>query len=84
MSSHVVRAKFRCMSITSHHQGDTEVRLLPVYNKPGGGYEVPPENKEFWEATPAGEIVMTIRNEAAAKHFEPGQAYYIDFTPAPG
>ena len=75
----MIRSKFRCMSRTEHHQGDVEVRLLPVFHNKQGDYEVPPENKEFWEATPAGEIKMTIRNKAA-QGFVPGKTYYVDFT----
>lgn len=40
------------------------------------------ENRAFWDATPCGDLRMTIKNEAAAKHFEPNKEYYVDFTPA--
>lgn len=44
--------------------------------------EKSPENKQFWEATPSGEVVLYIKNGEAAKQFVEGKEYYIDFTPA--
>ena len=79
-----VRAKFRCMSVTTHHTRMVEVRLRPVYNNAKGDYEVPPENQAFWDATPAGEITMTINNPDASAQFIPGQAFYVDFSIADG
>ena len=70
----MVRAKFRVHNVTRNSWG-TDVAMSPVYS----GSD---ENKQFWDATPCGEIRMTIKNEAAAKHFEPNKEYYIDFTPA--
>lgn len=37
------------------------------------------ENKEFFAATPVGNITMTIKNEAAAAHFKPGQEINVTF-----
>jgi hypothetical protein len=38
-----------------------------------------PENKEFFAATPSGIAeVSTVRQD----HFQVGQDYYLDFTPA--
>lgn len=36
-------------------------------------------NKEWAEATPAGMIRLTIKNELAAEQFEPGQSYTVTF-----
>lgn len=77
-----VRAKFRVMSVTKHHTSMVEVRMLPVMHNRKGDYEIPPENKTFWDATPAGEITMTINNPEAAEQFVPNGTYYIDFTRA--
>ncbi len=49
--------------------------LVPVYGDS-------PENKTWSQATPPGEIKMTITNPAALDAFGPGQAFYVDFTPA--
>lgn len=86
-----VRAKFRCLEVTerfTRHEGDTalsqrSVRLAPVlYRK--GSHDLCDENRSFWEATPSGEITMTITNTEAALQFEVGADYYVDFTKADG
>jgi hypothetical protein len=40
------------------------------------------ENKQFFEATPSGEIRMGVMNQAALDEFEAGAEYYVDFTKA--
>ena len=54
------------------------VILAPVYapNDPQS------ENGQFWEATPSGEIKLSINNPGGAEVFEIGREYYVDFTPA--
>ena len=75
-----VRAKFVCNSITRQKHWDREkgeihsIKLLPVTDGSS-------ENKLFYEATPSGIIELGTVNEAAAKCFELGKSYYIDFTP---
>ena len=60
------------------------VKLLPVYgDKKGSGVSCP-ENKEFYAATPCGDFALETVSERAAASFTPGQAYYVDFTPAEG
>ena len=51
----------------------TEVTLRAVYD----GSE---ENKQYFRYTPNGVITLGILNEPAAKMFEPGQEYYVDFS----
>lgn len=61
------------------------VKLAPVHGKTKtGGYDPCDENKAFYEATPSGEIELMTVSEGAAAAFVPGQAYFIDFTPADG
>lgn len=67
------RAKFKCDSVTLTESGK-EVNLSPVTS---GG----PENENFFKWTPSGAINMGIVNPAV--DFNPGQEYYVDFTPAP-
>ncbi len=73
-----VRAKFRVTSVEKHEYGAENVKMIPVYtdNDPES------ENHKFWMATPAGHIEMQINNPEAHGTFEPGQEFYIDFTPA--
>jgi len=72
------RAKFYCCSVTlfsSDPGAGKAVKLQPVTS----GSE---ENREFWKYTPSGSIELSISNPEAAKIFEPGREYYVDFTPA--
>lgn len=66
-----VQAKFYVSSVELTTYA-TIVKMQPVTK----GSE---ENKEFWAATPAGRIEMTIKNEFAAAHFKPGQEMYVTF-----
>jgi hypothetical protein len=69
-----VRAKFVVAAVTAR-QGSRDVELVAVTS----GSD---ENKSFWQYTPAGNIKLSVVNEAAAAQFQPGQEYYVDFTPA--
>jgi hypothetical protein len=75
----MVRAKFQVRSIerSKDWQG-REVRtvvLVPVCE----GSE---ENKQFWEATPSGEIKLGCANLEASSYFDLDQEFYVDFTRA--
>lgn len=75
------RSKFICQSVmnTKYAGGESHtVILTPVtpYNSDGE------ENKTFWDATPSGEIKLTITNKSAVDVFQPGKKYYVDFIPA--
>lgn len=82
-----VRAKFRVTEIKTHMGSKRDsngnyvpaemrsVKLIPVVGTDG-------ENKEFWDATPSGEISMGVINLEAALPFELNREFYVDFTPA--
>lgn len=76
-----VRAKFFVRSVAQEasNAGSAAqcgtVILVPVYGDS-------PENKTWSQYTPQGEMKMTITNPKALAEFQPGQAFYIDFTPA--
>lgn len=73
------RCKFECVSVEPHKSGDTvyqvDVKLMPFYDEK-------PENKAFWDATPAGSLELSISNVPAAEIFEVGSSYYIDISRA--
>lgn len=45
-------------------------------------YDGSEENKQYFKWTPIDEIKLGILNESAAKIFEPGNEYFVDFTSA--
>ncbi|WP_243021742.1 hypothetical protein [Simplicispira sedimenti] len=75
-----VRAKFTCNSKIPSH-GTTTVYFNAVYaNKDGSRAE---ENKAFSDATPSGQIALSIADgKPALDAFELGKSYFVDFTPA--
>jgi hypothetical protein len=71
----MVRAKFVVDKIGKTRYGYGEIKLSPVCDSSW-------ENKQFWQATPSGEITLNVTNSAALENFEIGKAYYVDFTEA--
>ena len=71
-----VRAKFNCTHITDYGT-QVQVNMSAVYSSTG-------ENKDFCEASPSGDLKISItKNRPAATMFEVGKSYYLDFTEAP-
>lgn len=70
------RAVFIVTSVTQYagFTGSTII-LSPVNPQLGSS-----DFKQFWEATPNGEIKMQITNPDAAQQFKPGKEFYVDFT----
>lgn len=68
----MVRTKFVCNSI-QEFTASYAYQMSAVYGAP--------ENKVFWEATPAGSFNVTI-SSSKGKLFEVGCEYYIDITAA--
>lgn len=72
-----MRAKFQCSSV-KNYQGDfQEAELHAVYSSDEKDKE---ENNQFSEATPSGNLKITISNPRAINFFKPGKEYYLDFT----
>ena len=76
-----VRAKFTCVNVIEPPEGEElfQIELVPVigYDEKGNS-----ENTDFWKYTPSGSISLGTCNAAAAKQFEVGKEFYVDFTPA--
>jgi hypothetical protein len=73
----MIRAKFTCQQNIPHDDGDgAYVSFYPVTSNPPT-----PENLSFWNATPSGQIAMSITNPNAVRQFEVGKDYYVDFIP---
>ena len=86
----MVRAKFYVATVTLFQSpaGSGSVTLRPVYKyQQGVNGNACEENRQFWEATPSGEITMSITNppgfEPFVDAFHAGKPFYVDFTEAP-
>ena len=69
-----VRAKFYVTELAWRQWG-VEIKLAAVTRGE--------DNKQWSQATPAGSLTMTVKNELAAEQFAPGQEWYLDMVPVP-
>lgn len=82
-----MRCKFRVMSTTRHHHGQVDLRAMPVYEGTPGDKA---EHKAFWEATPSGELTLSLSAGTPATELAlngglaPGNLFYMDITPVEG
>lgn len=86
----MVRAKFKITGIELFEQpeGSGRVKMQPVYKyEQGVTGNACTENQTFWQATPSGEITLSITNPAGfepfIKAFHAKKPMYVDFTEAP-
>lgn len=85
----MIRAKFRCMSISDGLNDSVQIRLAAVIPKKGlPNFE---ENKQFWEYSPNGECLLTytgrpmlIGVDNVSHAFEVGSFYFIDMEKTQG
>lgn len=75
-----VRAKFKVQSITrqANWNGPGELHSIKL-NPVTSGSE---ENKQFYAATPGGEINLSVVPASVGEQFNIGGEFYVDFTPA--
>lgn len=77
----MVRAKFTLQTIETHEYRPGSSSKYLVFNATYD--QTIPEDQRFSKATPSGTLRMQVDNPAAVERFEPGKAYYLDFTPVP-
>ena len=75
----IVRAKFRCLSITHFADNGPDPQAEIGFHAVYGTGE---ENKSWSKWTPSGELKMMVTNPSAIEAFELGKSYFLDFTPA--
>jgi hypothetical protein len=91
----MVRAKFKVQKVerilsivpvVNPETGNTEYmpgEIQSILMSPVSGNGDPShENTKFWQASPSGQLTIGCANLEAAKQFELGKEYYVDFTPA--
>lgn len=78
------RCKMRLVSISGGYYGTDKGRTVEFRPVNAEGSE---ENKRFFQATPSGELKLTISAEAAKSlgldQGKIGSEFYVDITPAP-
>jgi hypothetical protein len=81
-----IRAKFTVSSVT-RYQGGVRLEMAPVMGTYVDGKYVPEtENSRFWDASPSGRFEICVQEKMPAYAeivaLKPGDAYYLDLTPA--
>lgn len=69
-----LRAKFQCNSVQMY--GDKGVEIVWAHAVYGDSED----NKSWSEATPSGQLSMTISNPSAQGVLKVGDEFYLDFT----
>lgn len=80
-----IRAKMLCQSVSRSAAGteqDGTKRYQETVRLTAVTYGDNDENKTYAQYTPNASVDMTIDNQRALGAFEPGEEYYVDFTPA--
>lgn len=72
-----VRAKLTLSAIEHSSWGGKTLKFSAQYD------QTIPEDQRFQKATPSAHAEFQIDNPAALEQFNLGDAYYVDFTPAP-
>jgi hypothetical protein len=75
-----VRAKFRCLFETHKKWGPGDTHVNRTYEFQAMYDAEMPEDQRYAKATPSGSLTIQVDNPDVI--FEPGKAYYLDFTPA--
>ena len=80
-----MRAKMYVDSVTRHQAGpgqSCEVVKFRCVSDRAYGPNGESEDNTFARYSPAGELSITITNPVLAGQLNPGEKYYLDFTPA--
>lgn len=77
-----MRAKMKLSKVERHETCETltfnAVAKASAY--PPDGYD---EDNTYAKYSPSGELKLTVANPALLGKFNPGETYYLDFTPVP-
>lgn len=83
MTNPVMRAKLKISSIERYGSAENQSEVLKMsavaakeYNPDGMD-----EDNTYAKFSPSATFAITIANPALLGHFNPGETYYVDFTP---
>lgn len=71
----MLKAKFKCVSVTRRADDTETIGLMPVIGNNG-------ENAQWSKFTPNGNLEMVISNPAAQGLIQPGREYFLDLREA--
>jgi hypothetical protein len=63
------------------NQESVEMKTIKMYAVYGNS-DPNHENTKFWNASPSGNLVLSVINPEASQHFELGKEYYLTFEKA--
>ncbi len=73
-----MRAKMQIQSVAKLMWGGETIAMSAVY-----GGSTNDEDNSFAKTTPNGTINLTIANKELHGVYQPGDTFYVDFTPVP-
>lgn len=77
-----MRAKLQIANVTKHEGGNETIRLNAVAAKSYAETDGLDEDNTYAKYSPSASLEIMIANPALHGKFEPGQRFYVDFTPA--
>ena len=78
-----MRAKFLILSVERFAGGTEKVKFTAVPKSSGYPADGSDEDNTYAKFSPSASCEIHIANPALQGKFEPGQKFYVDFTPAP-
>lgn len=79
--STTMRAKMQVQEVKRFQGGDT-VKMTAVARSSAYPADGSDEDNTYAKFSPSGSLELTIANPALLGKLEPGQKFYLDFTPA--
>lgn len=77
-----MRAKLQVSSVFKNEGGNEILRMHGVCKNDGYPSDGSDENNTFARFSPSAHLEISIANPDLHGKFEPGQQFYVDFTPA--
>jgi hypothetical protein len=76
-----MRAKMVVNEVNRMTHGE-QLKMSPVCKPNGYDTDGLDEDNTYAKFSPAGQLTLTVANPALFGKFNPGEKYYLDFTPA--
>lgn len=77
----MMRAKFKITSVEKYAHECEVLNFSAVSRSDSYPEDGSDENNTYAMYTPSANLKMTVNNPALIGKFEPGQEFYVDFTP---